>query len=518
MNLPKQKVSLGDLLAEFDSWVTPSLGEIRESKRFSDELTTVASVLEIIGAATAKFESENRINAQAIAATFVEKTKGTKDQEALSSLTALAKLLFLVTARTDNNVKCQFPIFLRSHRRWGRGLPAMRRGSMSVKPIGRVIPSDAFMAQIVGLRSAPVKQQELLAEFLQFVLNDRKYISQLWTIGRCYFELKKVGKHLALLSPLVTFQVRGSVSATGGHGPEELLRDYLVEWGLEKDIDFNMSDVILEQLREEIKGATRRGSAEHGKTRAYDFVFPYRVPGWIPRIFVQCQFYAGDSGSVSHKNVDQTRKSRDAVLRALPRLPRSVFVEYVDGAGYCASLNGDLKRLLGYKDTYAFFQIRSAAVKLRRVFQELGYLTPLELEQNLLLSGGDYGICRNKLQKEGYSATEIARCIAATEGRIELRQLQGKPELLHDTRWGLVRRYVALDVIAINGGRINPVNRNDLHVAVPGYGHYHGLPKIEVLSLMRGLPFAEAIGWKNEETCQRDLDWLIERGFAQTIP
>ena len=36
--------------------------------------------------------------------------------------------------------------------------------------------------------------------------------------------MKEFGKEKDLLKPLVVFQVRGSVSATGGHGPEEFLK------------------------------------------------------------------------------------------------------------------------------------------------------------------------------------------------------------------------------------------------------------------------------------------------------
>ena len=33
---------------------------------------------------------------------------------------------------------------------------------------------------------------------------------------------------------------------------------------------------------------------------------PYKVDGWGRKVLIQSQYYAGDSGSVSHKNVDQT--------------------------------------------------------------------------------------------------------------------------------------------------------------------------------------------------------------------
>lgn len=44
--------------------------------------------------------------------------------------------------------------------------------------------------------------------------------------------------------------------------------------------------------------------------RKYDFIIPYQSRESGLKIFIQSQFYAGDSGSVSHKVVDQTDSSR----------------------------------------------------------------------------------------------------------------------------------------------------------------------------------------------------------------
>ena len=79
-----------------------------------------------------------------------------------------------------------------------------------------------------------------------------------------------------------------------------MLRSRMSEWGMDREIDFNTTDVVVAE----------EGSGKRKKTRAYDFILPFNVNGWCQQLFVQCQFYAGDSGSVSHKNVDQTSTSR----------------------------------------------------------------------------------------------------------------------------------------------------------------------------------------------------------------
>ncbi|WP_140061037.1 hypothetical protein, partial [Vibrio parahaemolyticus] len=73
------------------------------------------------------------------------------------------------------------------------------------------------------------------------------------------------------------------------------MREKLIEMGLKPDVDFNTSDVV---IGEEM---VTEGGKRKKKTRAYDFVLPYKTEGWQPKLFIQSQFYAGDSGSVSHK-------------------------------------------------------------------------------------------------------------------------------------------------------------------------------------------------------------------------
>ena len=149
-------------------------------------------------------------------------------------------------------------------------------------------------------------------------------------------------------------------------------------------------------------------NAAKKKTRAYDFVLPYKTPGDHRRVVVQSQFYAGDSGSVSHKNVDQTASSRAVVKTFATDV---IFAEYVDGAGYFSSLNGDLERLLEMEGT-EFFQVRSAPIRLRRELQHAGYLVPLEVQQaTYRVSDPTRESIVGVLKGEGYSEREIIRCL-----------------------------------------------------------------------------------------------------------
>lgn len=55
----------------------------------------------------------------------------------------------------------------------------------------------------------------------------------------------------------------------------------------------------------------------------------------------------------------------------LKKYPDAVFLEYLDGAGYFASLNGDLRKMLAKPTTKDFMQIRTAPIKLRRELQKV---------------------------------------------------------------------------------------------------------------------------------------------------
>ena len=166
--------------------------------------------------------------------------------------------------------------------------------------------------ELVAAAENGAEATRLLEQFVSFLLLGEGAVRQFWSLGYsdCHLKQFKQGYERDLLSPIVVFKVRGSVSASGGHKPESMLRDHLTEWGLDPGVDFNRDDIVVD-------GGARKATNE--KTRAFDFVLPYRSPGWFPewqrRVFVQSQFYAGDSGSVSHKNVDQTATSRLRVSR-----------------------------------------------------------------------------------------------------------------------------------------------------------------------------------------------------------
>jgi hypothetical protein len=360
------------------------------------------------------------------------------------------------------------------------------------------------MKIVADLGSHPDLQTELVREFFEFLLSDDAYVSQLWAIGNCYYSLKPYHKEKSLLSPLVIFKIRGSVTASGGHDPEQLLRVMMSDWGMKPRVDFNNDDVVVDSLVSGIKAV----KSERTKIRKYDFVLPYNIAGWQPNLFVQCQFYAGDSGSVSHKNVDQTSSARGYTTKYFLK---ARFVEFVDGAGYFASLNGDLKTLLQMKNTHSFFQIKSAAIRLRRELQQIGYLMPMEVEHALFCSDGDKKHAVKSLLMDGYSSSEIERVFSFMLEEGHVREINDT-YAVSEARASTSRRYLILDAIAIHGSVLSSQEKG--HVLVPGYGPFYGLKLKELPNLVaRRAPALKPV-ISDTSTFLADIEWLAEKGFV----
>jgi len=536
MKLPLQNTpsTFMDQFAEFSIWITPALGEIRDTARFQRELDRVVEVFEALADATEDFANVNSCTADAITTALLKLVAGHGEAEALRILQGAASLLFLSTGKSDNNVKCQLPLHLRDAVKW-TSYPAFKskKGQrvLGSKKIPNVLKANQYMRAVVSLAAYPERQRQMLHEFVRFLLSDRTYVEQLWSIGSGYIALRQRGHARQFLTPLVVFQVRGSVSASGGHEPERRLRTRLEEWGLEPGVDYNLTDVkilpggVVVETNAEDGDDTNDGDSEAndgpnggraattGKTRAYDFVIPFKTPGWCQSVFIQSQFYAGDSGSVSHKNLDQVEKSRPLVIT---QNPSAYFIEYVDGAGYFASLKGDLRHLFGMSHTTSFAQVRSAPIRVRRAFQAVGFLTPLEVEHAVVRTDGSSDQVRALLVSEGYSLNEVTRGIASAVARSLIREESGRL-LLTESRRTIVRRYLLLDLTAVYGTPLEPhLSAATGFLMVPGYGALYGVRHTELLDHAIEAAPGFASDLADARLVLQDIQWLTDNRFVMS--
>jgi hypothetical protein len=192
------------------------------------------------------------------------------------------------------------------------------------------------------------------------------------------------------------------------------------------------------------------------------------------------------------------------------------FVEYVDGAGYFSSLNGDLKSLLSMPTTASFFQVRSAAVRLRRELQHIGFLLPVEIEHAVIRADGTEAEVRRMLTGEGYAAGEIERGIKKFVDKGMLLAEGGRLSVT-PARREIARRYFLMDVAAVHGS--SPASSGDKlsgSLLVPGYGPFYGTKLDELAAHALRLAPSLKAEWSDPTVILGDIRWLCDQGMAMS--
>lgn len=315
-----------------------------------------------------------------------------------------------------------------------------------------------------------------------------------------------MGNADALISSIVIFQSRGSITATQGHIPETILRKYMTEWGLSAGTDFNTQDVEVGEILGDLPVDNKL------KKRKYDFIVPFQSRRTGAKVFIQSQFYAGDSGSVSHKVVDQTDSTREVTLQ---KYPDAVFIEYLDGAGYFSSLNWDLRKMLAKPTTKDFIQIRTAPLKLRRALQGILFLTPLEIEHAVIRTSGKEDEIYQLLRDEGYTDKEINRAFSASVSEKNILVYDEHKYAISSDRVEIVRKYCLLDIIANYGAPISVGNESGC-LLVAGFETSWGLPQNEAIRIAQEVFPGLSKLWHNVQDAFDDIQWLISKGLVIT--
>ncbi len=496
MKLIRHRYTEQEQLAEFDMWITPSLGDIKDTEEFHKALSELQDGFHLLSTYTNGFSAPETCSSCHIAEAVLSRIMETVEKEQL--LTCLFNAILLATGKSDNNLKCQYPIML--HRLSGSNeIAAVKNGRLTRVHIPRDFNMGKVVKHFAALTPWPEQLAPMLKSYLDLLLSDDDYVMQLYSLGTSYQHLAGQGQSASLLSSIAIFQVRGSITARAGHNPEKILRSYMKDWGMVADSDFNTDDVDVNDFLNLPKGRNE-------KARKYDFIVPYRSRLRGKKLFVQSQFYAGDSGSVSHKVVDQTDVSRRQTLR---KYPQAVFVEFLDGAGYFASLNGDLKKMLAKRTTKDFIQIRTAPLKFRRELQEIDFLTPLEIEHALLKGFSKEDEITDYLNSQGYDREEISRSLKACRASGIMIFENGAYSIKQDRR-EIAVKYSLLDCIA-NFGHVIKRPKEKGMLCVPGYAAEWGMNQKALLeSFCQEFPLVALTA----KELLAIIQWLIDNEFV----
>lgn len=532
MLIPSEKLKVDEKIEEFSEWLTPTLQDIRQTEKFSQECENIAKVVtqlaKQVNFSQPEDYSDLSLLSKKILSSLIE-IAPTDDLKTLENfieieLDTFFNVLFIVTAQTDNNIKNHVALALKEEHEiisFPERKLTKKNCYFELKPLKNVLKSYEISKKLTKLISSlyfstlyPVLINtngidlnkyliELFETYIRLLLTDHQSFLQFFKFCEIFINQYDINPSEAnlFITPLVIFKIRGSITASIGHYPEIFLREQLQLIGLKPNHDFNITDVkILNK------------SENNDKTRAYDFILPYNVPGWDWSLFIQSQYYAGDSGSVSHKVIDQTISSRNLTKT---KFPDAKFIEYLDGAGYLGALKGDLKHMLSLPDTHSFFQMTSIFVRLRREFQNIGYLTPIELEHAILRTeNGLYSQVNRILLAESYSNDEIERCINFCLQH-ELLKLDSDKFILHDDRLQIARRLFMIDLIAIHGNTIRFIDKQQV-VCIPGYGSSYGMLEKDLTSKLTNsikyLPvdiptYIEDRDWLHSKKCIKFISW-----------
>lgn len=544
MRLQPEELSTEMQLEEFDQWLTAKLERVKDSDKFSSEIDALCNCIEQLSFRLNNFADYDDCKVDNLCFAVIEACGeliggehfSTDELKVAAFIDSYFNLLFLTSGATDNNLKNHFLIKLKNDD-INPTMPIRGTSRTKIKFKLSKLPSTTksdYIAKLlagclVGSHTAystkvttePVFDLQFyfkifLKEYTSLILEDDEDIFQFWAICNSYVRLnetkieidsgsmKSAGRYL--LNSCTIFKVRGSVSASGGHVTEDILRKKLQLIGLKPDYHYNLNDVVIGD--EEVQEDGKRKK----KTRAYDFVLPYRVEDWEPKpkLFIQAQFYAGDSGSVSHKVVDQTQSSRAFTIQ---RYENARFVEYLDGAGYYASLRGDLEHMLSFSDTASFFQVKSIFVRLRRELQTIEFLTPIDVEHAVLTSrSSSLNDIKSSLLEQKYPPFEVERVLKFCIEAAYVEQIDSKI-ILSEERVSIALKLLILDVAVNNGYVITDKQRNSLkYLLVPGYGPNYGILESELSELFYDICKQHI---PSAPTFSKDIEWLIDEGVMR---
>ena len=143
MKLPVAPISAIDALLEFDVWLTPTLGEIRDTERFQREMDSAVRIFEVLGKKTGKFSLKEKPDIRKIAEAVEIEIANVDKKGAKKFLTSIADLVYLVTGKSDNNCKCQLPIYLRQKNIFNR-MPVVINGVVDYQKWPRVVKAEQF--------------------------------------------------------------------------------------------------------------------------------------------------------------------------------------------------------------------------------------------------------------------------------------------------------------------------------------------------------------------------------------
>ena len=163
MRLNKHKYSEQERMSEFDRWITPSLGDIKDSIEFRNILAALEDGFESLSNYTNDFSSFDTCSPYYIAEKITSSINQIDDIQ--SHLVNVFNAILLSTGKTDNNLKCQYPIALFKQYEGGE-IPTCKNGKLIQTKIPRDFSLDKVIKHFEALSIFP----DMLAPQLKLIV------------------------------------------------------------------------------------------------------------------------------------------------------------------------------------------------------------------------------------------------------------------------------------------------------------------------------------------------------------
>ena len=283
------------------------------------------------------------------------------------------------------------------------------------------------------------------------------------------------------LKILTKFDSKGKQAQNRGKKAENMVKEKLVEYGLEIDVDFNTSDLDVfdqvskklqvecdcgkisqDQVNKKIEEMKKHIKANSNFKRKSDIVLYLDNPS----LLIQSTFYTSDVASIADATADELNDERELIEKGTSGTGIEIkLIGLIDGPGLAITISFTrVLRVLNAPND--FFQIRTVPTKLRDLIHKSNNSLPIDIEVGIYSKKGDFEIEENDLIKQLeqiYNSkimwkNEIDRWASRNKISKDGSKIKTNP-----IRKDIIKKYLILDLLIIQSQ--SGMNKN---IILPG--------------------------------------------------
>ncbi len=197
-----------------------------------------------------------------------------------------------------------------------------------------------------------------------------------------------------ILEQLIKFDQRGAKASKRGSAAEEITRKKFEEFGLERNIDFNLTDffskeLIIKQLEKSVNSTNKiqiQNKINKIKNTDLDRQADLLLFLDDPAIIIQSSYYNSDTASIAAGTRDQNQAELEIITTANEVMDTNkiLYVGLIDGVGFHSIDRKRYESLIESVEEY--FGLRTTSTKLRKSLHNVERTVPIDFEVALFLN------------------------------------------------------------------------------------------------------------------------------------